>query len=73
MTTLNDELERARLRLIHFQDMLGHALDGRPRDRHFRGLPECEWVIQCADDVEIAEARIRDLERRIRLQDRVAA
>ena len=73
MKTLADELARARRDLIHYEDMLGHALDRQPRDRHFTGEKESDLVIEYADKVEIADARVRDLERRIRLAERVAA
>lgn len=72
--TLGLKLHQAR-RTLEVQRMVMEILweeRPNPRDRLFSSEPECPRVLEMADRIEQLEAIVRDLERRIRLADRIA-
>ena len=71
IVTVEREIHVMRLRIDADRRMLAHYLHHQPRDRHFRGLPECPDVIRYADKIEAWECRIIELERRKRARDAV--
>ncbi|RYC29092.1 hypothetical protein D3273_25795 [Lichenibacterium minor] len=56
-------LDAARFNLADARTALAAAVKAQDPDRHFRGLPECPWVIEAYDAVRAAEAEVVRLER----------